>query len=74
MLKELRNTPSTTYLGSHTLNYGSQPSQNIDHICNYSMQANTLLSSVVTHDEDMPLLFRDKTNDNIENIQPFTQA
>ena len=38
------------------------------------MQSNSLQSSIVTCDYKMPLLFRDKNNDNIENIQPFNQA
>ena len=66
MLKESWNNPPTSYVGCHSLNYVMQPLKNEDNVCDCAMQANALLSSIVTHDDKIPLLFRDKTNDDIE--------
>ena len=38
--------------------------------CDYTMKANELLSSVITHDNTSTLLFCDETNDNISSMIP----
>ena len=44
----------------------------MNHACDYSMEANNLLSSIITYDETSPLLFRDESKDNLNNTHPLT--
>ena len=44
----------------------------MNHVCDYDVQANALLSSVIKYDDTSPLLFRDETNDNISNLYPLS--
>ena len=56
------------------MNLGLQPFQNKNHTYDYDMQAKTRLSSVMMHEESSPLLFRDQTNDNVDNINTLSHS
>ena len=72
VLKELRTNPSTYYLGYQSLSIGLQSFKNENHACDYDMCTNNLLSSITTYDDSSPLLFRDDSKYDLDNMHPLT--